>query len=166
MKSILIFLTLLLLPISVTFGQAPPSDISAGIISRNGGNTNWGTQACANINVIQQKDASGKVTSQAYLQLGGVYADDIYLTDGQVQELEALTGYAVVERFYKSFNFGTGVGVMNVEKSGDNDYKVPFLFKAGYNLFNFLEVGIRAQYIPIKNEGDIVIAGPYFSIIK
>ena len=159
MKAIIIFLTLMLLPISVAFAQTPPSDISAGVIVRNGGHADYAVQASGNINIIKSTNASGVATSQAYVQLGVIFADDIYFSDGEIKELEALTGFAIVKKYIGKFSLGTGVGVMSVQREGDNDYKAPFLLKVGYNLFDFCRIGVVAEYAPIKDEGDLVFTG-------
>jgi len=48
---------------------------------------------------------------------------------------------------------------MSVQREGDNDYKAPFLLKVGYNLFDFCRIGVVAEYVPIKDEGDLVSTG-------
>jgi len=154
-KLIILFI---LLSTSV-FAQSPPTDISFGVMAVNGGKADYAIQASGVINVMSQRNIADEVYSQVYVQLGGTFADDIYLSDGALKELEALTGYAVIEKFFGRFSFASGVGIMNVQREGDNDYKVPVLFKSTFQLWDFLRVGVQMQYVPIKDEGDLVFAG-------
>jgi len=137
------------------FAQAPPATVLGGAMFKNGGSTHFTAQAGGNINVIQQKNQYGHVTSQAYIQIGGLYSDDIYLTEGEKVELEALTGYAIFERWLGYFAIGTGIGVMDYIKEGENETNMPFLLKCSYRLFEFVDITVQGQYIPIKGEGDL-----------
>ena len=166
MKKLLILLILTLLAMPV-FAQSPPTEIAAGVIVRNGGNTTWGTQFTKDIlSVITSKNEAGEVDKRLYTEMSVIYTDDIYMTEGQAKELESIAAYAMVEKPYKKFTFAMGAGIMDIEKSGDNDYKIPILLKASYVIFNSYTIGIHAQLIPSLDAPDMIFTGLSIGFLK
>ena len=158
MKTITFFLALILC--ASAFGQSPSTEILGGVIIRNGGNTKWGVQFSKGLlDLISGTNEAGVVNKKLSLKVGGIYADDIYFTDDELKELEAVSLMAVIERSYNKFTFSAGAGAMDINQNGGNDWKVPILVKCDYALFDKFTIGAHATLIPSIGQPDMIFTG-------
>jgi hypothetical protein len=112
-----------------------------------------------NTNLATVRDsATGKAYGQVYNRTVFFYGDDADFTEVTLDDIEAGVTYFVAERWVGDLTGAIGLGIMVEPEEGENDIHVPLMLEFGYQLFNIFTVSANGQYIPIKDDGDLVVA--------
>jgi hypothetical protein len=163
MKRLLTLVAVLLLAGTV-MAESAPTFIGGGAILTKGTDGRFAFQTAANVNILSKQASwdSTQTLGQVYTRLGAIVADDISLTEQESTELEAFSGYLIVDGFIQNYFVGIGVGTMIEPKDGSNDRQYPVMVHCGWRPVKVVTVELGLQYIPIQDVADLYF--PYVGI--